>query len=47
MQRRIRPIPANYQIQKREVKFYNHLKGSDSQTFQNKAITDLEEPPKQ
>ena len=26
-------------IQKRAVKFYNHLKGSDSQTFHNKAIT--------
>ena len=26
-------------IQKRDVKFYNHLKGSDSQTFHNKAIT--------
>ena len=24
---------------KRAVKFYNHLKGSDSQTFHNKAIT--------
>ena len=26
-------------IQKRDVQFYNHLKGSDSQTFHNKAIT--------
>ena len=26
-------------IQKRDVKFYNHLKGSDFQTFHNKAIT--------
>ena len=26
-------------IQKRAVKFYNHLKGSDSRTFHNKAIT--------
>ena len=26
-------------IQKRAVKFYNHLKGSDSQTLHNKAIT--------
>ena len=26
-------------IQKRAVKFYNHLKGCDSQTFHNKAIT--------
>ena len=29
-------------IQKRAVKFYNHLKGSDSQTFHNKAITHRE-----
>ena len=38
-------------IQKRAVKFYNHLKGSDSQTFHNKAITyremNLEKSPKQ
>ena len=34
MQSRIRQTPANY-----HVKFYNHLKGSDSQTFHNKAIT--------
>ena len=26
-------------IQKRDIKLYNHLKGSDSQTFHNKAIT--------
>ena len=26
-------------IQKRDVQFYNHLKGSDSQTIHNKAIT--------
>ena len=39
MQSRIRPIPANYQKRERDVKFYNHLKGSDSQTFHNKAIT--------
>jgi hypothetical protein len=26
-------------IQKRDVKFYSHLKGSDSQNFHNKAIT--------
>ena len=26
-------------IQKRAVQFYNHLKGSDSQNFHNKAIT--------
>jgi hypothetical protein len=26
-------------ILKRAVKFYNHLKGSDSKTFHNKAIT--------
>ena len=26
-------------IQKINVKFYNHIKGSDSQTFHNKAIT--------
>ena len=31
--------PLIINIQKRAVKFYNHLKGSDSQTFQNKAIT--------
>ena len=31
--------PLNIKIQKRAVKFYNHLKGSDSQTFHNKAIT--------
>ena len=39
-------------IQKIAVKFYNHLKGSDSQAFHNKAITYREinpgeEPPKQ
>ena len=37
MQSRIRAIFIK--IQKRVVKFYNHLKGSDSQTFHNKAIT--------
>ena len=26
-------------IQKRDVKFYNYLKGRDSQAFHNKAIT--------
>ena len=26
-------------IQKRAVKFYNHVKGSNSQTFHNKTIT--------
>ena len=26
-------------MQKRDVKFYNHLQESDSQTFHNKAIT--------
>ena len=31
--------PLIVKIQKRDVKFYNHLKGSDSQTFHNKAIT--------
>jgi hypothetical protein len=31
--------PLIIKIQKRAVKFYNHLKGSDSQTFHNKAIT--------
>jgi hypothetical protein len=31
----MRPI----KIQKRDIKFYNQLKGSDSQTFHNKAIT--------
>ena len=30
--------PLIIKIQKRAVKFYNHLKGSDSQTFHNKAI---------
>ena len=35
----IRTTPANYQNPKRDVKFYNHIKGSDSQTFHNKAIT--------
>ena len=39
MQSRIIPLLANDQIQKRYVKFYNCLKGSDSQTFHNKAIT--------
>ena len=38
MQSRIRPM-LNMKIQKRSVKFYKHLKGSDSQTFHNKAIT--------
>jgi hypothetical protein len=37
MQSRIRPIIIK--IQKRDVKFYNHLKGSESQTFHYKAIT--------
>ena len=37
MQSRIRPIPTNEQNP--EKRFYNHLKGSDSQTFHNKAIT--------
>ena len=36
-------------IQKRAITFCNHLKGSDSQTFHNKAITyremDLEKGP--
>ena len=31
--------PLIIKIQKRDVKFYKHLKGSDSQTFHNKAIT--------
>jgi hypothetical protein len=31
--------PLIIKIQKRDVKFYNHRKGSDSQTFHNKAIT--------
>ena len=31
--------PLIIKIQKRAIKFYNHLKGSDSQTFHNKAIT--------
>ena len=31
--------PIMIKIQKRSVKFYNHLKGGDSQTFHNKAIT--------
>ena len=35
-------FPLMIKIQKRDVKFYNHLKGSDSQTFHNKAITDRE-----
>ena len=39
MQSRIRPIPEIIKIQNRAVKFYNPLKGSDSQTFHNKAIT--------
>jgi hypothetical protein len=38
-------------VQKIDVKFYKHLKGSDSQTFHNKAITyravNLEESLKQ
>ena len=41
--------PLIIKIQKRAVKFYNHLKGSDFQTFHNKAITnremDLEKSP--
>ena len=43
--------PLMIKIQKRDVKFYNHLKGSNSQTFHNKAITyiemNLEKSPKQ
>ena len=31
--------PLIIKILKRAVKFYNHLKGSDSQNFHNKAIT--------
>ena len=31
--------PLMINIQNREVKFYNHVKGSDSETFHNKAIT--------
>ena len=31
--------PVIIKIQKRAIKFYNHLKGSDSQIFHNKAIT--------
>jgi hypothetical protein len=31
--------PLIIQIQKRDIKFYKHLKGSDYQTFHNKAIT--------
>ena len=31
--------PLIIKIQRRAVKFYNNLKGSDSQTFHNKAIT--------
>jgi hypothetical protein len=31
--------PLMIKIQKRAVKFYNHLKGSNSKTFHNKAIT--------
>jgi hypothetical protein len=31
--------PLMIQILKRAGKFYNHLKGSDSQIFHNKAIT--------
>jgi hypothetical protein len=31
--------PHIIKIQKRDVKFYNHLNGSDSQNFHNKAIT--------
>ena len=34
--------PLIIKIQKRAIKFYNHLKGSDSQTFHNKAITNRE-----
>ena len=40
MQRRIRHISVKMiKVQKRDIKIYNHLKGSDSQTFHNKAIT--------
>ena len=35
----LKKITERLKIQKRAVKFYNHLKGSDSQTFHNKAIT--------
>ena len=48
MRSRIRSLIIK--IQKKAVKFYNHLKGSDSQTFHNKAITYSEihlENPKQ
>ena len=31
--------PPMIKTQKRAVQFYNHLKGSDSQTFHNKVIT--------
>ena len=31
--------PLIIKIQKRAIKFYNHLTGSDSHTFHNKAIT--------
>jgi hypothetical protein len=37
--------PLIIKIQKRDVKFYNHLKGSYSQTFDNKAITYREMNP--
>ena len=37
--------PLIFTIQKRAVKFYNHLKGSDSQTFHNKAITIQRDEP--
>jgi hypothetical protein len=38
MQSRIRPIPTNDKNPLKSTKFNNHLKGSDSQTFHNKAI---------
>ena len=39
MQSKLGRYPLMINIQKKADKFYNHLKGSDSQTFHNKAIT--------
>ena len=36
---KISRYPQMIKIQKSDVKFYHHLKGSNSQTFHNKAIT--------
>ena len=37
----LRLYPLIMKFQKRDVKFYNHLKGSDSQNFHNKALREI------